>query len=237
MNNKTLSIGGTEICIAFSVTFAASNDDGSPERDVESIEIPGKNGELVIDNGRWKNKDIKYYCFQDKAVKNDLDDLRNYLLSLKGQYVRIENSEHPDEYRIGRLAESFDPERDINYSTSSFVIQMNCKPQRYLLSGEITTEFNASGSIQNLTLFNSQPLIRVYGTGELTINGYVISIKTAGNEYIDFDCETMNAFEGSQSRNSNVKVTDYPVLSHGNNIIDLGTGITKIAITPRGYKI
>lgn len=237
MNNKSLYIGGTEICIAFDVTYAASNDDGAPERDLDTVEIPGKNGELVLDNGRWKNKDIEYYCFQDKAVRNDLEDLRNYLLSLGGNYVRIENSEHSEEFRIGRLTDGFDPERDYNYSTSSFVIKMSCKPQRFLLSGELMQEFTSTGIINNPTLFESKPLLRVYGTGTLTVNGKSIVINTGGSEYIDIDCEAMSSFEGSQTRNSNVVIKDYPVLSAGNNVIDLGNGITRVIVTPKWWKI
>ena len=35
----------------------------APERDVTSLEIPGRNGELTIDNGRYKNINITYPAF------------------------------------------------------------------------------------------------------------------------------------------------------------------------------
>ena len=40
--------------------MVVSNDNGfdAPERDVKEVEIPGRNGSLVLDNGRYKNQTL-----------------------------------------------------------------------------------------------------------------------------------------------------------------------------------
>ena len=34
----------------------------SPERDSEAVQGPGRNGDLIIDNGRWQNAPGQYVC-------------------------------------------------------------------------------------------------------------------------------------------------------------------------------
>lgn len=79
------------------------------------------------------------------------------------------------------------PERDVSYITGqlspkttsenregTFELAFNCKPYRYLKSGEVPETFTASGSILNRTLYDAAPLIRVYGKGNLGIPTHVI---------------------------------------------------------------
>ena len=49
----------------------------------------------------------------------------------------------------------------------------------------------------------------------------------------------MDAYKGTISKNGNVELSDYnfPVLVPGTNTITLGTGITKVEITPRWWQL
>jgi phage-related protein len=95
----------------------------------------------------------------------------------------------------------------------------------------------ASGTINNPTLFDAQPLIRVYGTGSITVNGVTITISEADG-YTDIDCELMECYKGNVLKNYAVSLdsTDFPVLSAGDNAISM-SGVTSAIITPRWWTI
>jgi phage-related protein len=44
----------------------------SPQKNVESIEIPGRTGNLVIDDGTFQNKKIKIVCYLDCTHSGNL---------------------------------------------------------------------------------------------------------------------------------------------------------------------
>ena len=101
--------------------------------------------------------------------------------------------------------------------------------------GEITLTYGVH-PYYNPTPFESKPLIKVTGTGTLTVNGVQIAISATPTT---IDCELMEAYNGTTSRNSDIVLTPnkFPVLKPGNNTITLGSGITKLEITPRWWRI
>ena len=107
-----------------------------------------------------------------------------------------------------------------------------------MTSGETKTTFTADGSINNPTYFPAAPLLRVYGAGTLGIGSESVII-SAVDEYVDIDCEIMEAYKGTVSCNANVTVSgsDFPKLQPGNNGIDLSGSITKVEIYPRWFML
>jgi len=154
----------------------------SPERDVEMISIPGRNGTFALDKGRFNNIEVTYPAgvFSDSQTNfaDKVSALRNQLASRTG-YRRIEDEYHPDEYRMGvyKRGLEFDP---VHYNEASeFEITFDCKPQRFLKSGETEITIPSQGSGYNLTnptLFESKPLLMVEGYGDINIDDQVISI-------------------------------------------------------------
>ena len=121
---------------------------------------------------------------------------------------------------------------------ATFSIKFDCMPQKFLKSGEATITLTASGTIKNPTSYDAKPILKIYGTGEVKIGTSTIKVKKAGTQYIEFDCDTLNAFEGANNRNSNIELVKEPILIA--NIatgITLGSGITKVEIKPRWYTI
>ena len=220
----------------FKVYAASEGVYNAPERDIEEVEIQGRNGTLTIDHGRFNNIDIKYPMIMiSENMEKDLEQLRNFLLAQRG-YCRIEESFNPDEYREGRVPQKIKikPKRYNNACT--FDLEFDCKPQRFLKQGEHVIEITTTGAtIRNPTAFEAKPLIRAYGTGSLTMGGETIAI-TAANEYTDIDCEMQNCFKGSTNCNGNATMTTggFPKLLSGYNIITF-SGFTKLEIKPRWW--
>ncbi len=221
----------------FGVYISGQGTFSAPRREYNMIPIPGRNGDLVGNEKRLENLELTYPAFIYANFDSNLKDFRNYLLSLIG-YQRLVDSYHPDEFRKVLYEGEFEPEVTKKNDAGSFDIVFNCKPQRYLLSGEAVTTLSANGTITNPTLFNSQPLLRVYGTGQLGINSDTITISSA-DVYTDIDCEMMDCFKGLVNKNPFVSFTSYnfPVLKPGVNNIALGPGITQVDITPRWWRV
>jgi phage-related protein len=60
-----------------------------------------------------------------------------------------------------------------------FEIVFDCKPQRYLMSGEVPIDVSSGDTILGPTLFDSHPMLEVTGYGEIGINGEVVAINDA----------------------------------------------------------
>ena len=113
-------------------------------------------------------------------------------------------------------------------------------PQRFLNSGEKAKTLTSSGKITNPTAQEAKPLLRVYGTGTFSIGPTSMQI-TAANTYTDIDCDICECYRDTMAdnRNASVKLLSggFPVLHEGDNGITLGSGISRIIITPRWWKI
>lgn len=208
----------------------------APERDYTSYEIPGKNGDLVIDNNRYKNKLYIYEAYIVKNFPANADGLRDALLSQKG-YQRLEDTIHPDMFRMA-IIKPFEIEMAGVMKGGEFNIEFDCKPQRFLKSGEHTISYTANGSIRNNTNQQAKPFLRVYGTGAGTvgIGSETITI-SAISSYVDIDCEIMDAFKGATNCNGNVSFSNDIIIQSGDVGITMTGNITKVDVTPRWWVV
>lgn len=203
----------------------------TPNRDVTMLAIAGRNGDLTLDNGRFENVDLKYKCLAYKNKLKGYNAFRAFMASCRG-YNRLEDTFHPDEYRLAVFKSAIEPKVKGNYEAAFFELEFNAKPQRFLKAGEEKITLNNGGVIYNDTLFNAKPLIRAYSTGTIIINNRSMTISSV-NEYIDIDCDIMNAYKGNINCNSFI-TGEFPILETGINTITFnGT----IDIIPRWYTL
>lgn len=248
-----LTFGGRPIS-DFNVYISGAGTFGAPERDRKSVVIPGRDGELTIDNGRYKNIKVSYPAFIAKDYSQNVAALRNYLLSFTG-YARLEDTYHPDEFRMARYTGAFDGGSTKGMNAGSFKIDFDCMPQRWLKSGEqVLTGFysmESTGSlvhIQNPGYMVAKPLIKVTltdaSTAQITINDVEIDVSnTAGPMYVD--CEIQEAYSvlDQSSMNEYLTLADgvFPSLKPGDNIVGLYCpayeGRIDVEITPRWWSL
>ena len=208
----------------FGIYISGQGTFDAPEREYEFYTVPGRDGDLVGTSTRLKNRDLRYPAFILQNFARNVAAWRDFLLHLTG-YHKLSDSYHPEEYRMALYQGPFEPQVNETNRAGQFDIVFNVQPQRWLLSGESVTAFVADGSITNPTLFASQPLLRVYGTGVLSVAGY--------------DCRSMDCFKGAENRNAFVEIegNDFPVLPGGVSQISLGAGISRVEITPRWWRV
>lgn len=151
----------------------------APEREVEMISIPGRNGAFALDKGRYENITVTYpagaFGTDQEEFARKIRSFRNLLASKNG-YKRLVDTYHPDEYRMGIFKDAFEVEAVSNSKAGEFNIVFDCKPQRYLMSGEAKLSVNDGDMIYNPTPFESSPLLEVEGYGTIGFNGYEIEL-------------------------------------------------------------
>ncbi len=208
----------------------------SAKRSIDTIDIPGRNGTLTLDNTqKFENQTVKYEIYIDEDMQRNSSAMMNYLHSLKG-YKRLEDTIQLDIFRKAICTDSIAVDHK-NKTKATVTLSFDCLPEKWLKSGEQTTTFTSNGIIANPTLYESKPLIRVYGVGKVEIGAETITVAKGATSYIDIDCDIQDCYEGSTNRNSLVTLTDFPTLKSGDNGIKLGTGITKVEITPRWWML
>jgi len=154
----------------------------APKRDVEMVSIPGRNGAFVLDKGRFENIEVTYSAFNYESdlatFAQNLSDFRNAICSQKG-YQRLTDTFHTDEYRMAAYIDGLDI-KPINYNTAStFEIKFDCKPQRFLTSGETAVTVTSGGTITNPTQFDSHPLLKLSGYGNINIGSSTIGVASS----------------------------------------------------------
>ena len=166
----------------YGVYITGSAAFNSPNRDVEMVTVPGRNGELVLDNGRYNNIEVTYpagtFGSNETDFRTKMRNIRNALASKKG-YQRLEDSYNPDEYRMATFIDAIEAEPVGHNIAAEFDLVFNCKPQRFLTSGETPVLVTSGDTITNPTLFESQPLIEVENYGTLVVNGHEIEIASS----------------------------------------------------------
>lgn len=216
----------------YGVYISGGGTYNAPERDVETVAIAGKDGDAIIDNGRYKNITVTYPAFIFRDYSSNIEGLRNLLLNASTNYARIEDTYHLAEFRLGRYSGGFEAETEEDLRAGSFSLNFDCKPQRFLKTGEMPVDMSSSGAILNPTPQTAKPRLRVFGTGSFTIGDYTMTISSA-DQYTDIDCDIQDCFKGTSNCNANVS-GDFPVLVPGRNSISLD-GITRIIIWPRWW--
>ena len=206
-----------------------------PERDAEAVGVPGRNGDLIFDNGRYKNISITYNCLI-KDFEAHYDAIRALFASQIG-YQRLEDSYQPDRYRLARISGTLEPTMGPYKHTARITLTFDCKPQVYLKAGEVAASVASGDTLYNRYGFASKPLIRVYGYGTLYIGSYSVVIADPGKAYIDLDCDTMDAFNGTTNLNRYVTLDGFPQLLPGANGIKYEGKISAVEITPRWWTL
>ena len=220
----------------FNAWIATSNAFDGAEHDEEVVEIPGRNGALVFSNGRYKNFVAAVDCYIPHGMQVNVDGFRAFLSSKYG-YYRYEEAIRPGEFRLARFIGPFSLSASDRVG-AAFTLSFDMKPQRFLKSGELTATFTAAGALRNPTRYDALPLIRCNGrSGTVTINGVAVTV-TGLSSYVILDCDLMESYEGSTSRNSTTTLTNgkFPTLSPGNNAISF-SGFTSVVITPRWWTL
>mgnify|MGYP002511170366 CR=1 FL=1 len=226
---------------------------------VERQSIPGRNGDLIFETGSYENRTGTASCFcLQKNVEKAISAAGRFLMGKHG-YRRLETSDDPDHFWLARVENS--PQIMQRMRTlAPFEITFDCKPQRFLKSGEETvvlypTEqdagFGVTHKIYNQHGFPAHPLIKIFAIRDgaafhLTCKQPNASTedRIGGNIWggtldLSIDCDTYNAYNDSGNQNKYIEsYSGFPVIRPGENVLHVfGPSIEKAEFTPRWWEL
>ena len=193
-------------------------------KDVQKIEIPGRDGFLTQDFGSYKSTIKTVEC-----TIRDLSQIDFICAWLSGAGEVIFSNEPDKKYKATII-------NQIEFSKilrewKSFIILFECQPHKYYISNDLLT-LTSPGTIFNTGTVNSKPVIKIYGTGNITlsINSIAISL-TNVSSYVTIDSALMDCFKDTLLKNNDMN-GEFPVLIPNNNTINWTGTVTKVEITP-----
>lgn len=209
----------------------------TPERAVERVAVPGRNGDVIRDQGRFENVTVTYGAHADEDMKRRFGALRQALMTQVG-YQRLEDTFRPEEFRLGRFSGDTIVSPSQMGREGYMELSFDCKPQRFLKSGEEAIELAAPREIWNYGM-ESLPLITVYGTAascSLTIGDVTVEISNLSG-YLVLDCDTQDAYKGTANCNGQIAAPEFPTLKPGPNMVSWSGDIAGVAIVPRWWTV
>ena len=164
---------------SYGVGITGADVYNAPEREVEMIAIPGRNGDYAFDKGKFSNITISYpagaYDSDQTNFATKMSNLRNAFASRKG-YKRLEDEYNPDEYRMAIFKSGLEASPTHLQMAGEFDLVFDCKPQRFLKSGETAVTVANNGSITNPTLFDAKPLLAITGYGKVNLGSDSVEV-------------------------------------------------------------
>lgn len=215
----------------------------APARKMETVKVPGRNGDLHLLQEAFGNYAQSYSCYFHGALPTPAQShaVKAWLLS-SGEYQRLEDTYDPEHFRLAAFNGPLNIENILN-KYGRCTINFDCDPRCFLKSGEKAVTFTDPGQILNPTEFTALPLITVYGnsSGTVAVGNITVTIHSISGSMI-LDCENQNGYsqpgEGApQNMNNCITAIPFPVLRPGSNQISFTGGITKIEIIPRWWEL
>ena len=181
VNERSIIFGGVNSA-DFGIYIYGDASFDAPKRAVEEVSVPGRNGALFVDQGRWENIEVTYPAFYRgkdwNSFATQMAAFRNALCAQVG-YQRLMDTFNDNEYRMAVYKDGFDVNLLKYNSAARFDLKFTCKPQRYLLSGEAQITVADGETLVNPTLYDAHPLLAIEGYGTIRFNGYEIVIEDA----------------------------------------------------------
>ncbi|MFD1335745.1 hypothetical protein ACFQ4N_09315 [Oceanobacillus iheyensis] len=202
----------------------------SPEQDIETIEIKGRHGSLTKKHGF---RDIVY---QLEFYINDNVSFKRAFRKAKVFLFQARTLGFSDDIEVFYRVKSIQIQtaENIIEKYGMFTVNFALAPFQF--------ENNSIQTITDRTVidndgYQSEPYIKAYvsGTGKIIINDQEVTIQNV-SEYIEIDSELMNAYRLDNNfivNMNNHMIGDFPVLKHGDNIIEFSGDITALEIDTR----
>lgn len=133
----------------------------APARKGESVSVPGRNGNIWVDDGCFENIFVTYPCWMSKDFSANIDDFRAFLSAHSDNYYMLRDTYHPGEFRMARYAGAFAADPGTRNESGRFDVTFDCMPQRYLATGNEWQPMTIGGRTYgtNPTLFPASPVI------------------------------------------------------------------------------
>lgn len=210
-----------------------------PARKATVYNVPGRNGSVIFQQDAWEDVARSYEVWVADNSEQDLAEAVNaftaWLNSKKG-YQRLEDNFEPDTFRLAYYTGGMELANQM-MSAGSGTLTFMCRPERFLKTGETPVTVTNGSTISNATLFTAKPLIHIEGSGTFGVQIGGNTITAVVTDYINIDCETMNAYRlATENKNSSISGS-FPIIKPGSNSVGVTGSPTLVTVVPRFFTI
>lgn len=226
-----------------------------PRKKITALSIPGRSGELHVDEGGLENVVIRYEIWWKNPKIDNFNTsvhARKVTRWLYGAPVgaRLEDTYNPGVFRTATFLGGVDIE-DIMGRFGRVVLEFSCSPQKWFAGpheqGATFTYngFDIAGLLDNPTPYPTKPLIRIIGSigGRLSIGDSGMTLRFPGMDTHEFwiDCEEMECWEvvdGQEvSSNAWIDSLDFIQIMPGTNEVKFPNSFKSVTIWTRAYDL
>ncbi|SHH05818.1 distal tail protein Dit [Tepidibacter thalassicus] len=227
----SFNFNGKDSYLDFGILIAKRPTIPSTKRRVSYIDIPGRHSRLKYDESTFEDITIGIECAvkEKENLVRKLDEIKAWLFNA-GESDLIFSFE-PDKKYIAQVVNSIDFEQVFTY-TSRFLILFSCRPFKYAVQNSLLT-ITESSNIINPGTIESEPIIRVYGNGDilLKINEQHIELKEITNKII-INSIIQDAYD-DEGNILNTKMNgEFPKFKIAENNLTWTGNVKKIEILP-----
>ena len=189
------------------------------EMEYEDIDIEDRD-ETLTEFKKYKSK-IKTVEADFLGKENEAYEISKWL---RGSGTIIFGN-MPNVYYKSRINNVVPLEQVLANIIYELTIDFKCQPFGYLIDGNRYRTIKSGDILNNFGNYKSLPMIKVEGSGTLTINGINYIIK----ESMTIDCQMEEVLDGKGDK---FEADEFPYLHEGRNTIAYTSGITKLEIKP-----
>lgn len=208
------------------ISVSKRPDIPAPEQRVESFEVEGRHGSLTR-LGKFKDIpfSIEYNILEMENIKPQLRKIRGFFHGKK----TLKFSDDDVYYKIKSLKIGQTNNEIEQYGL--FTVDFVCDPFQYAIT-DTRTVTTTPTVINNPGTQESEPILKLYGSGDvtITINGKSFSVLNLA-DYVIINSELLESYRENVSWN-NYMIGDFPIFEVGENTISWTGTITKIEIDP-----
>ena len=237
-NKQGLIVYGGESSADYGMVVSEAPAYERPNRKQTVYTVPGRNGAVVFQEDAWEDVQRSYnvwLAYDMNSLADKIDAFEAMLNSMKG-WQRLEDNFEPDVFRLAYYTggDSFSNQMT---AYGEATINFTCRPERFLKAGEFETEVVNSTKLVNPTRFAAKPLIHIEGSGTFNVQIGGNTIVATTTDYINIDCETMNAYRlPAENKNADISGS-FPIIKPGENIVGITGAPTKVTVVPRYFTI
>jgi phage-related protein len=242
---KSLVFDEKDLFAESGVIIQSKTEFSAPARDVTSQAVPGRSGNLLLDNGRYQNRALKYTCViapwwadaQGLTLSDCAKRLKEILLTAFG-YKVLRTDYNPGYFYRAAYTSALDVE-EIYSQTGKISLAFDAMPFMYSDAGQEQIAIDEpTTTIINPEGWESRPQITISGSGDVEIT---ITNATGGKTYhlldvspgMAIDAELMEVYLGGISCNNKMTTPEFPVFAPGENAIQWSGEVQGLQIIPR----
>jgi len=194
-----------------------------PARAYESVQVPGRNGLVLFDEGMWGEVEQAYSVYLRGGFNAARDALAAWLYGQTG-FGELWDTFDADHVRQAYFASDVSL-TDVFDDWGRGELTFTCKPQRWLKSAMSYTSVAASQELANPYAFTARPIVHIEGEGaavKVAVTGtqessLTVSSVPASGLYID--SELMDAYDGAGANCNSLISGDWPLLGPGTSTL------------------